>query len=103
MTENLEQLGDTAAKHLYDLMDDAYLCNEGGGEYVQLDIPELNDVEEGYIIAYVPTLERGAEAKWIVENGSHTMFFEHPDFTASTPAAEVEKWVGECVQRVIKG
>lgn len=103
MTVAPEELSTTAAKNLYDLMDGAYLCNDGADEYIQLDIPELDSVEEGYIIAYVPTLENGENAKWTVENGAHTMYFAHPEFTARTPAADVEAWVGECVQKVIAG
>ncbi|MBC9705316.1 MAG: hypothetical protein H9W81_10155 [Enterococcus sp.] len=101
MTVSLEEMATTAAAKVYDLMDGAYLCNDGGGEYLRMDIPELNDIDTGYIIAYVPTLEKGADAKWAVDNGTYTMSFAHPTFGSTTPAVEVERWIGECVQKVI--
>lgn len=103
MTETLEELSTNAATKLYDLMEGSYLCNDGADAYVSIDLPELNDIDTGYVIASVPTLERGKDAKWTVENGAHTLYFEHPEFTAATPAKEVEAWVSECIKKVVEG
>lgn len=101
MTTNLKELSTNAARQVHDLMDGAFLCNGGANDYIQVEIPELDDVDTGYIIAYVPTLEEGEHAKWRVDNGAYTMSFEHETFDAFTPPQEVEAWIGECIQNVI--
>lgn len=91
----LEKIASAAASAVSALMDDSAVDNDGGGDYVYLPV-ECKNID-AYIIAFVPTLENGADAKWQAQDNDYNECWDSEELDASSDPERVAEWLRSVV------
>lgn len=89
--EKLEAVARVAARAVNDLIPNSCVEDDGAGEYVY--IPVKSATFDDYVIAFVPAIDQGADAKWHVQSGGAEHVWVNEELDAKSDPAVVAEWV----------
>lgn len=89
--EKLESVASVAARAVNNLIPDSCVEDDGAGEYVY--IPVESATLDDYVIAFVPTIDQGEDAKWHVQSGGAEHVWVNEELDAKSDPAVVAEWV----------
>jgi len=89
--ESLERLSMDAAVEVSRLLPGSHVDDDGAGAFVTIPV-KCSDAT-AHIIAFVPLLDEGPEAKWQIQHNDRDWSWESETLSASSPGEDVAAWV----------
>lgn len=96
--ESLERLSMDAAVQVSKLLPGSHVDDDGAGAFVSIPV-KCSDAA-AHIIAFLPLLDEGPEAKWQIQHNDRNWSWGSETLAASSPGDDVANWVREICSKV---